>query len=156
MPMFADPVSTAKAVKLQPVLGKLHTLKPNRIEAELLSGVTITDEASLRKRQQTPAGHRPAPGLHLPGGDGVFAADRSGQQVQLPATAGGDGATPPAAATPSWRPSPGPISQGTDLTDTAKAGLAASAIAMEGAETINPAMSEDASCGWAVAALSKS
>ena len=34
--------------------------------------------------------------------------------------------------------------QGTDLTDTAKAGLAASVIAMESAETINPAMSEDA------------
>ena len=33
--------------------------------------------------------------------------------------------------------------QGTDLTDTAKAGLAASVIAMESAETINPAMSED-------------
>ena len=31
--------------------------------------------------------------------------------------------------------------QGTDLEGTAKAGLAASAIAMEGAETINPAMS---------------
>ncbi len=48
VPIFADPVSTAKAVKLQPVLGRLHTLKPNRIEAELLSGVAITDEASLR------------------------------------------------------------------------------------------------------------
>ena len=34
--------------------------------------------------------------------------------------------------------------QGTDLEGTAKAGLAASAIAMEGAETINPAMSEGA------------
>ena len=32
---------------------------------------------------------------------------------------------------------------GTDLTGTAKAGLAASAIAMEGAETINPAMSAE-------------
>ena len=47
LPIFADPVSTAKAEKLRPVLGKLHTLKPNRLEAELLSGVTITDEASL-------------------------------------------------------------------------------------------------------------
>ena len=28
VPIFADPVSTAKAVKLQPVLGRLHTLKP--------------------------------------------------------------------------------------------------------------------------------
>ncbi len=49
LPIFADPVSTAKAEKLRPVLGKLHTLKPNRLEAELLSGVTITDQASLDK-----------------------------------------------------------------------------------------------------------
>ena len=48
-PLFADPVSTAKAEKLRPVLGKLHTLKPNRIEAQLLSGVEITDEASLNR-----------------------------------------------------------------------------------------------------------
>ena len=47
-PVFVDPVSTAKARKVQPVLGRVHTLKPNRIEAELLSGVQITDEASLR------------------------------------------------------------------------------------------------------------
>lgn len=39
VPLFADPVSTVKAEKLRPVLGKLHTLKPNRLEAELLSGV---------------------------------------------------------------------------------------------------------------------
>ena len=67
VPLFADPVSTAKAVKLQPVLGKLHTLKPNRIEAELLSGVAITDEASLAHGGGRAAGHRAAPGLHLPG-----------------------------------------------------------------------------------------
>lgn len=47
-PVFVDPVSTAKARKVQPVLGRVHTLKPNRIEAELLSGVQITDDASLR------------------------------------------------------------------------------------------------------------
>ena len=46
-PVFVDPVSTAKAGKVKPVLGKLHTLKPNRIEAELLSGVSITDDKSL-------------------------------------------------------------------------------------------------------------
>ena len=49
VPIFADPVSTAKAVKLQPVLGRLHTLKPNRLEAELLSGVKITDDVSLHR-----------------------------------------------------------------------------------------------------------
>ena len=48
-PLFADPVSAAKAGKLEPILGRLHTLKPNRIEAELLSGVKITDEVSAEK-----------------------------------------------------------------------------------------------------------
>ena len=142
-PLFADPVSTAKAVKLKPVLGKLHTLKPNRIEAELLSGVKITDDASLRKAAETLLDT----GLHRVfislGSDGVFAADRSGQQVQLPPLPGamvnttGCGDAFMAAIT--WA-----YLQGTDLTDTAKAGLAASVIAMESAETINPAMSEDA------------
>ena len=141
-PLFADPVSTAKAVKLKPVLGKLHTLKPNRIEAELLSGVKITDDASLRKAAETLLDT----GLHRVfislGSDGVFAADRSGQQVQLPPLPGamvnttGCGDAFMAAIT--WA-----YLQGTDLTDTAKAGLAASVIAMESAETINPAMSED-------------
>ncbi len=142
-PLFADPVSTAKAVKLKPVLGKLHTLKPNRIEAELLSGVKITDDASLQKAAETLLDT----GLHRVfislGSDGVFAADRSGHQVQLPPLPGamvnttGCGDAFMAAIT--WA-----YLQGTDLTDTAKAGLAASVIAMESAETINPAMSEDA------------
>ena len=48
-PLFADPVSTAKALRLLPALGKIHTLKPNRMEAEILSGVMILDENSLKK-----------------------------------------------------------------------------------------------------------
>ena len=44
---FERVASTAKAVKVAPVLGALHTLKPNRIEAELLSGVPIVDDRSL-------------------------------------------------------------------------------------------------------------
>ena len=143
LPIFADPVSTAKAEKLRPVLGKLHTLKPNRLEAELLSGVKITDDVSL---------HRAADallktGLHRVfislGGDGVFAADRSGERVHLPVLPAemvnttGCGDAFMAAIT--WA-----YLAGTDLTGTAKAGLAASAIAMEGAETISPAMSGEA------------
>ena len=143
LPIFADPVSTAKAEKLRPVLGKLHTLKPNRLEAELLSGVAITDEASLRAAADALL----ATGLHRVfislGGDGVFAADRSGERVHLPVLPAemvnttGCGDAFMAAIT--WA-----YLAGTDLTGTAKAGLAASAIAMEGAETINPAMSAEA------------
>ena len=48
-PLFVDPVSVGKAGKIQPVLGRLHTLKPNLIEAEALSGIAIHDEKSLHE-----------------------------------------------------------------------------------------------------------
>ena len=83
-PILADPVSTIKAEKLRPVLGKLAALKPNRLEAELLSGVPITDTDSLHRAAQTLL----ETGLHRVfislGADGVYAADQSGS-VTLPA-----------------------------------------------------------------------
>ena len=141
-PLFADPVSTAKAVKLKPVLGKLHTLKPTRLEAELLSGVPITDEVSLNRAADALLGTGLRRVFISLGADGVFAADHSGR-VQLPclpaelvnATGCGDAFM----AAIAWA-----YLRGTDLADTARAGLAASSIAMESKETINPAMSEEA------------
>lgn len=38
---FLDTVSTAKAVKIKDLIGNFHTIKPNRIEAEILSGIKI-------------------------------------------------------------------------------------------------------------------
>lgn len=142
VPIFADPVSTAKAGKLKPVLGRLHTLKPNRMEAELLSGVAITDEASLNRAADVllETGLRRV--FVSLGGGGVFAADHSGRAhlPVLPArmrnTTGCGDAFMAAIA---WA-----YMQGTDLRHTAMAGLAASAIAMEGAETINPMLSAEA------------
>ena len=47
--IFADPVSTAKAGRLSSILNRIHTLKPNRKEATLLSGVVVENvESSLR------------------------------------------------------------------------------------------------------------
>ena len=139
VPIFADPVSTAKAVKLQPVLGRLHTLKPNRIEAELLSGVPITDEASLNAAADALL----ATGLRRVfislGGDGVFAADHSGR-VHVPCCPGEmvntTGCGDAGMAAIAWA-----YLEGTGLEDTARAAMAAGAIAMESAETINPDMS---------------
>lgn len=37
-PLYADPVSTAKAPRLRPLLGKLRALKPNVLEAAALTG----------------------------------------------------------------------------------------------------------------------
>ncbi|MBO5032468.1 MAG: winged helix-turn-helix transcriptional regulator [Lachnospiraceae bacterium] len=48
-PVFADPVSTKKAEKLLPVLDKLYVATPNKLEAEVLSGISITDRDSLER-----------------------------------------------------------------------------------------------------------
>lgn len=48
-PLLVDPVSTVKSEKIRPILGRIHTLKPNRLEAESLSGVKITDRDSARQ-----------------------------------------------------------------------------------------------------------
>ena len=45
VPIFADPVSTAYARRMRPVLRGIDTLKPNRLEAEILSGRSIRCEA---------------------------------------------------------------------------------------------------------------
>ena len=47
VPIVADPVSAVKAVKLQKVLHRLYAVKPNRLEAELLSGVRIQTETDV-------------------------------------------------------------------------------------------------------------
>ena len=139
LPIFADPVSTAKAEKLRPVLGRLHTLKPNRLEAELLSGVTITDEKSLNEAADALL----ATGLRRVfislGGDGVLAADHSGR-CHVPRCPGDmvntTGCGDAGMAAIAWA-----YLEGTDLEGTARAAMAAGAIAMESAETINPGLS---------------
>ena len=139
LPIFADPVSTSKAEKLRPILGRLHTLKPNRMEAELLSGVAITDEDSLNRAADALLDTGLRRVFISLGGDGVLAADHSGR-CHLPCLPGkmvnttGCGDAFMAAIV--WA-----YLEGTGLEDTARAGLAAAAIAMESGETINPAMS---------------
>lgn len=49
IPLFVDLVSTTKALKVKNFIGKFHTIKPNKLEAEILSGIAITDEDSLIK-----------------------------------------------------------------------------------------------------------
>ena len=138
-PLFVDPVSTAKAEKLRPILPKIHTLKPNRLEAELLSGVPIQTAADVEKA----AGVLLEKGVHRLfislGGEGVYAA-MGDQRLLLPNLPGrmvnttGCGDAFMAALV--WA-----YLEGMDLRATALAGLAAGAIAMESEQTINPEMS---------------
>lgn len=46
IPVYADPVSTAKAVKLLPVLHRLSAMKPNALEAEKLTGEKDPEQAA--------------------------------------------------------------------------------------------------------------
>lgn len=138
-PLFADPVSTTKAEKLRPILGRLHTLKPNRLEAELLSGVSITDVDSAGRAAEAllETGLRRV--FISMGGDGVLAADHSGK-IHVPCIPGKmvntTGCGDAFMAAIAWA-----YLEGTDLEGTARAGLAAASIAMESGETINPSMS---------------
>ena len=141
-PLFVDPVSTAKAEKLSGLLGHVHTLKPNRIEAELLTGVKITDDKSLRAA---------ADALLLQGvqrvflslGEGGVLAAQHGETQIVPickadavnATGAGDAMM----AALVWS-----YLTGRSLAESAAAGTAAAALAVESEETINPKLSAEA------------
>ena len=141
-PLFVDPVSTAKAKKLLPILSRIHTLKPNRLEAELLSGVKVTCTADAEAAAMALIEKGVRRVFISMGADGVFAATAK-EQLWLQNLPGkmvnttGCGDAFMAALV--WA-----YLEGTDLHDTALAGLAAGSIAMESAETINPAMSATA------------
>ena len=141
-PLFCDPVSTAKAEKLRPILSRIHTLKPNRLEAELLSGVRIQtkDDVVRAADKLLEAGvHRLFISL---GADGVYAA-MGNQRLWLPNLPGEmvntTGCGDAFMGAIAWA-----YLEGMALEETALAGLAAAAIAMESSETINPAMSATA------------
>ena len=141
-PLLVDPVSTVKAEKVRPILGRIHTLKPNRLEAESLSGVKITDRDSARQAAKVLLGTGLQRVFISLGEQGVFAADHE-QDIWLPccpaqpksATGAGDAF----AAALAWS-----FLEGEDLIGSARAANAAAAIAVEGEKTINPDMSADA------------
>ena len=138
VPIFADPVSTTKAYRLREVLGKIHTLKPNRMEAETLSGIPLTSRNNMERAADVLL----ATGLKRIfislGADGVFAADHR-ERCLLPCMPGqsvssigcGDAFT----AAVAWA-----YLEGNSLENTARAGLAAASITLESSETINPSL----------------
>ena len=52
IPLFLDPVSFAKTSKILHIIGKFHTVKPNKLEAELISGISIKDDKSMLNAAQ--------------------------------------------------------------------------------------------------------
>ena len=138
VPLFCDPVSTAKAGKLLPILDKIHTLKPNRLEAELLSGVPIQTREDAEKAAQALLSKGVRRVFLSMGAQGVYAAAED-QGLWLPNLPGrmvsttGCGDSFMAALV--WA-----YMENYDLRSAALAGLSAGSITMESQETINPAM----------------
>ena len=141
VPLFVDPVSTVKAEKVRGILPKIHTLKPNKIEAELLSGVKIETAKDAEKAAKALIEKGVRRVFISMGSKGVFAATAKeslwhgifpGKMVN---TTGCGDAFMGALV---WA-----YLEGMSLEDTAAAGLAAGSIAMESDETINPIMCEE-------------
>ena len=141
-PIFCDPVSTIKAEKLRPILNKIHTLKPNRMEAELLSGVKIRTKADAEVAAKALLEKGVKRVFLSMGADGMYAATED-EQLWLPNIPGnmvnttGCGDSAMAALVWAWM-------NGLELEETVRAGLAAGSITMESPETINTAMSATA------------
>lgn len=138
-PIFCDPVSTVKAEKLRPILGRLHTLKPNKLEAELLSRVPIREKADVEAAAKVLLNTGLQRVFISLGSEGCYGATRSESMwmpnfpVNMVNTTGCGDAFMAALV---WA-----YLEGTDLEGTLKAGLAAASVTIETNETINPAMS---------------
>lgn len=141
-PLFCDPVSTVKAGKLRPILGRIHTLKPNRMEAELLAGVPIHNDADVEKAAQALLEKGVRRVFLSLGADGMYAADSrsrcrmANRPCRMVNTTGcGDSAM----AALVWA-----YLEDLSLEDSVRAALAAGSITIESPETISPRMSADA------------
>ncbi|MGM9618615.1 MAG: PfkB family carbohydrate kinase [Oscillospiraceae bacterium] len=140
VPILADPVSTVKAERLRRALGRLWCVKPNRMEAELLSGVAIRGEEDLPKAAKALLGTGLRRVCLSLSAAGCYFADASGEAVRLRpektdgmvnATGCGDAMTAAIAAS---------SVRGLSLSETAATALRAAAIAARSYETISPAM----------------
>lgn len=133
-PIFADPVSVTKGRKFLPYLHKLHTFKPNSLEAESL---TETDTPEAAAKELVRLGVKRA--FVSDGAGGLVVCD-SGDCFRVPclptllvnATGGGDAVM--AAICDGY-------ARGLSPMDTARRAMAAGSIAVESAETISPLMS---------------
>lgn len=136
-PIFADPVSVTKGKKFLPHMARIHTFKPNSLEAETLTGTSSPEAAALALLDM---GVKRV--FVSDGGNGIVIAEE-GSVTRVPclptvlvnATGGGDAAM--AALCDS-------CCRGLSSYDAARRAVAAGSIAVESAETISPLMSAEA------------
>ena len=100
VPLYIDPVSTALAERVKPGLDGIDTIKPNRLEAEYLTGMTIKTEADYRAAATAILDMGVRRVFMSMGSEGMIAADKNNMYIvsEYPAevvctTGAGDSAT---------------------------------------------------------------
>ena len=141
-PLFVDPVSVTKSEKLSRILGRIHTLKPNIVEAENLSGVSIHDEASVKEAAQRLLETGLKRVFISLGAKGVFAAENGNNFYcpKIPAdirNATGAGDSFMAALVYACL-------HGMNLEETARFASTAAAMTIESIDTVNASLSPEA------------
>ncbi len=141
LPIFLDPVSVTKAERAKGIIGRFHTIKPNRMEAEILTGMSIMSPEELEKAGQwfTEQGVKRVFITLGPGGvyyreGGESGIVRPGPTEIASATGAGDAFS--AAIIYAHL-------KGLDVKTTAEAGTAAAAVAMGSKSAVNRQMSEE-------------
>lgn len=138
---FLDTVSTSKAKKVKHLIGYFHTIKPNRLEAEILSGQEINDRDDLLAASEYFLEQGVKKVFISLGKDGVFYNDgcskgfAQGAPIEVVnATGGGDAFIAALAYA---------YINNLSIEESAGMGIAASMLAISHENTINPNMSVD-------------
>lgn len=139
--LFFDPVSANKAVKAKNCIGKFYAIKPNRIEAEELSGIHIASEDDLSRAAAWFREQGVEQVYITLNKEGVYYCDgekegiiRPGAVNLVSATGAGDSFSAMILLG---------IAEELDIDVTARMGMAASSIAMESHSAVNKEISKE-------------
>lgn len=139
--LFFDPVSANKAGKAANCIGRFYAVKPNRIEAEVLSGIHIETEADLSRCAKWFMEQGVKQVFITLNKDGVYYCDgekegiiRPGKVNLVSATGAGDSFSAMILLG---------MAENIDIEYTAQMGMAASSIAMESPAAVNKNISRD-------------
>jgi pseudouridine kinase len=138
---FLDTVSSTKAQKVKDKIGAFHTIKPNKIETELLSGMAINNNSDLIKASEYFLAKGVKQVFITLGEEGVF-YNNGVKHLLIPnpkikvinATGAGDAFVAGLAYS---------HFHNLDIDETARFSMAASILALSHSETINPNISEE-------------
>ena len=141
IPFVLDAVSAKKAKKIKKLVGYFHTIKPNKIEAEVLSGITINNKSDLRKVGEYFI-HKGVKNVFITlGSEGVYYKTSEVEGIVKPpkmkmvgATGAGDAFVAGLVYS---------LFKGKNIEEEIEFAIGSSIIAISSAETINPEMTSD-------------